>query len=74
MSRRSRRRRAGDGGKLSEITAGERDALWLACCASSDGHRFDCGAAEADQRGPGPFGPVRTATPADLIARMRESP
>jgi hypothetical protein len=43
---------------------------WHVCCASLDKRRFDCVEAPAEQRGDGPFLPVRPPTPAQLVARL----
>lgn len=49
----------------------ERQTLWRVCCASVEDHRFDCDAVVVSKRGAGPFGPVRPASPADLVRRLR---
>ena len=45
-----------------ELTAPLRQRLWRVCCQAIDEHRFDCGEVARDQRGAGPFGPVRGAS------------
>lgn len=57
---RSRIRKDADPDSLTyELQAPARQRLWRTCCQSSDDHRFDCRACEPQQRGAGPFGPVR---------------
>lgn len=46
---------------------------WHACCASTDGHRFDCPDVPPEQRGLGPFGPLAPATPRQLVDLIRQS-
>lgn len=53
-------RKHGSPGSLAyDLGAPLRAKQWRECCASSIEHRFDCPAVPREQRGPGPFGPVR---------------
>lgn len=54
-----------------ELTMPLRQEGWHSCCASLDGHRFDCREARPEQRGLGPFGPVARATPRQLVDAIR---
>jgi len=63
-------------GALNGVVDGiprRQDALWQVCCASSNGHRFDCREAPTDKRGRGPLGPVRPPSPRQLVDLIRRS-
>jgi hypothetical protein len=55
-----------------EMGASARQQAYVSCCQSFDGHRFDCDTTAGPRCG-GPFGPVKTATPAELTRRMRST-
>lgn len=67
MTRRIQRRRTRAEmqatGRPQDLTAAEVDELWLVCCASTYGHRFDCPAVAPELRGAGPFGTGEAPTP-----------
>lgn len=44
---------------LYEMTAPQRAAMFLECCQAIAEHRFDCRVSTREQRGAGPFGPLR---------------
>lgn len=60
-------------GQRQDLTAAEIGELWRVCCASTDGHRFDCRESPPEKRGRGPFGPARPETPRPLDA-IRQPP
>lgn len=77
MTRRAARRRSRAEmeatGQRQDLTAAEIGELWRACCASTDGHRFDCRECAPEKRGRGPFRTVTPATPRQVDDLIRRS-